>query len=278
MGAATDTTDIQEPAETGTVAAPQGANDDRACRQCAKPERVCVCDLLSPAATRHRVLVLQHPQEHDHLLGTVPLLRAALRHVDVRVGLSWASLAHALDRRVATERWALVFPRSAGGPQAGADGKAVQVAGHGALGARVIRGSGLRPAARSASGVDRRMAPPRAPAVAAMPPLEGIILLDGTWSQAKTLLYRNPWLHRLPRLALPTDVASIYGRLRREPRRGHVSTLEAAVAALGQLGSPQPPLQVALRALRTLAQRLRDAPDLLPGPTGASASKGQRRR
>lgn len=278
MGAATDTTQILRPAEAGTASASPSANHDRACPKCAKPERVCVCAMLSPAATRHRVLVLQHPQEHDHLLGTVPLLRAALRHVEVRVGLSWASLAHALDRRVATERWALVFPRSTGGTQVGADGKAVQVAGHGALGARVVRGSGLRPAARNASAPGRRTAPLRAPAPAAPPPLEGIILLDGTWSQAKTLLYRNPWLHRLPRLALPTDVASIYGRLRREPRRGHVSTLEAAVAALGQLGAPQPPLQVALRALRTLAQRLRDAPDLLPGAAGASPSKVQRRR
>ena len=60
--------------------------------------------------------------------------------------------------------------------------------------------------------------------------LEGIVLLDGTWSQAKTLWWRNPWLLKLQRLVLNPPAPARLGRLRREPRPEALSTLEAAVA------------------------------------------------
>ena len=49
--------------------------------------------------------------------------------------------------------------------------------------------------------------------------LEGIVLLDGSWSEAKTLWWRNPWLLRLRRLVLDPRHRSRFGRVRREPRR-----------------------------------------------------------
>jgi len=54
-----------------------------------------VCDRIVAIPTRTRVLVLQHPQEDDVALGTVPILAASLPSATVKVGLSWASLAHA---------------------------------------------------------------------------------------------------------------------------------------------------------------------------------------
>ena len=42
------------------------------------------------------VLILQHPQEQDHVLGTAGLLCQTLAHAKLSVGLSWRNLGHAL--------------------------------------------------------------------------------------------------------------------------------------------------------------------------------------
>ena len=41
--------------------------------------------------------------------------------------------------------------------------------------------------------------------------LEGVVLLDGSWSEAKTLWWRNPWLLRLRRLVLNPRHRSRFG-------------------------------------------------------------------
>ena len=64
---------------------------------------------------------------------------------------------------------------------------------------------------------------------------QGIVLLDGSWAQAKALWWRNPWLLKLRRLVLNPRRPSRYGDLRREPRRGALSTLEAAALTLSEL-------------------------------------------
>ena len=66
--------------------------------------------------------------------------------------------------------------------------------------------------------------------------LEGIILLDGSWSQAKALWWRNPWLLKTQRLLLVPEKRSLYGKLRKEPRKESVSTLEATAQCLNYLG------------------------------------------
>ncbi|MFN3302775.1 MAG: DTW domain-containing protein, partial [Roseateles sp.] len=69
-------------------------------------------------------------------------------------------------------------------------------------------------------------------------PVERLILLDGSWRQSRRLLAANPWLARLPRLALP----ALPGRyaIRRAHRPGQLSTLEAGLHALALLeGEPQ---------------------------------------
>ena len=89
--------------------------------------------------------------------------------------------------------------------------------------------------------------------------LAGVVVLDGTWSKAKTLWWRNPWLNKLNRLNLSPSQPSIYGRLRLEPRREFVSTLESVAQALTLCGEP-PEIEANLkRTFRTLVQRVRDA-------------------
>jgi hypothetical protein len=186
-----------------------------------------VCDRITSYPTSRRVLILQHPQEQDALLGSAQLLTASLPQAQLVVGLSWRNLAHALgEPEVDPRKWAVLFPdREASGDQI-----------------TTRSGALVEPAS-----------------------LEGIIALDGTWSKAKTLWWRNPWLNKLKRVSIKPAQPSIYGRLRAEPRRDYVSTLESVTAALTLCGE-DPQIEAGLaRVFRTLVQRVRDA-KLIPPP------------
>ena len=208
--------------------------DAATCETCRRPTVACVCDRIVVLPTERRVLVLQHPQEKDAILGSAQILVAALPKAKLVIGLSWRNLAHALgEEGVDAKRWAVVFPdrESAGG----------EVVGRG--------GAPIEPSA-----------------------LEGIVVLDGTWSKAKTLWWRNPWLSKLNRLTIKPAQPSIYGSLRAEPRRDYVSTLEAAGAALTLCGE-DPAVEAGLsRIFRTMVQRVRDA-KIIPKPARRTPRK-----
>ena len=155
------------------------------------------------------------------LLGTAQLLVASLPQAKLVVGLSWPNFSAALGEEHADPReWAVLFPdKEAEGDQV-----------------TTKRGEPIEPSA-----------------------LRGIVVLDGTWSKAKSLWWRNPWLLKLNRLNLRPKQPSIYGRLRAEPRREYVSTLESVGAALTLCGE-SPDVEAGLtRVFRTLVQRVRDA-------------------
>ena len=66
-----------------------------------------------------------------------------------------------------------------------------------------------------------------------------LVVVDGTWSQAKTVVRDNPVLQSLPRYAFATPAPSQY-RIRKEPRAEYVSTIEALMYVLGALeGEPE---------------------------------------
>jgi DTW domain-containing protein len=197
------------------------------CETCHRPTAACVCDRIVSFETTRRVLILQHPQERDALLGSAQILDASLPKAQIVVGLSWRNLAHALgEPDIDPKRWAVLFPDSE------------------AAGDQVTKRSGAVLEPRS---------------------LEGIIVLDGTWSKAKTLWWRNPWLNKLNRMTLKPGKPSIYGKLRAEPRREFVSTLESVAAALTMCGEPPEIAAELERVFRTLVQRVRDA-QLIPAP------------
>ncbi len=203
-----------------------------ACPRCSKPIAICICDRVEPVQTRLRVVMLQHPQEDDETLGTAKLVELTLPNSETRVGLSWGSLDHALGTKNADkDRWAVLA------------GAKLQVELPDAAKAQPVvvvdRKGRLR-------DLDRHG-------------LDGIIVLDGTWSQAKTLWWRNAWLLRQPRVVLTPREPSMYGKLRKEPRRDYVSTLEAIGDVLPALGEPEQARDSLRRLLRTLLQRARDA-------------------
>lgn len=85
-----------------------------------------------------------------------------------------------------------------------------------------------------------------------------LVLLDGTWRRSRRLLYLNPWLQRLPRLALMTPPPSRYA-IRRAHSPRQRSSLEAAALALAQLeqaSARYAPLWQAMDAFIALQQKL----------------------
>src|SRR6185436_15258729 len=59
------------------------------------------------------VLILQHPQEQDRVLGTAKLLCATLAHATLTIGLSWRNLGHALGAPADAKDWAVLYLGSA---------------------------------------------------------------------------------------------------------------------------------------------------------------------
>ena len=80
---------------------------------------------------------------------------------------------------------------------------------------------------RPVSVIDRRKKP-----VGNTSFLRGIVVLDGSWKQAKTLWWRNPWLLKLNRIRLNPDHPS----LRQQVKKEGLATIEAVAFALEHLG------------------------------------------
>lgn len=188
------------------------------CARCGKPPALCVCGGIEPIGNRIALLILQHPQEQDRELGTARLTVLQLRRATLKIGLSWPSLAKALGREVDPKRWAVLYLGAASAATLPRERELTLLDGKGAALAEQDR---------------------------ALAAVEGVIVLDGSWSQAKTLWWRNPWVLKCRRLALNPRQPSRYGKLRREPRREGLSTLEAAALALARLGK-QPEIESAL--------------------------------
>jgi len=74
-----------------------------------------------------------------------------------------------------------------------------------------------------------------------------LIVLDGTWRKSRKMLYQNPLLQQLPRLALRDMPASHY-LIRKAHRPDQLSTLEATCMALMQLEACVEPYLPLLKA------------------------------
>lgn len=60
-----------------------------------------------------------------------------------------------------------------------------------------------------------------------------VIAIDGTWVEARKIVFRNPFLRALPRLTFRTPIRSEY-RIRKQPKLGCLSTLESVGHLLKQ--------------------------------------------
>lgn len=149
------------------------------CYRCHKPAVVCICAGLQQVRNRTGIIVLQHPQERFHPIGTVRFARLGLENARVIVD------EPARPPLTLPPRTGLLFPS---------------------------------PEARDLADVPPEARPGH------------LLVLDGTWPQARGLYRRNPWLGRLPHFRAPPREGQY--RIRREPHAYGLSTIEAIVAAL----------------------------------------------
>src|SRR5262245_66571928 len=146
--------DSPEDAQVAAEAVPD-------CPRCLKPMPLCICDSVTLIKNRVSLLILQHPQEQDRALGTARLTALHFLNAALRIGLSWPSLAKALGRPVADpSRWAVLYLGSARAADLDTESDVVALT-------------------RKGEVADSQRAILRA--------IEGVVLLDGTWSQAKAL-------------------------------------------------------------------------------------------
>src|SRR5436305_9625279 len=208
------------------------------CPNCHKPLPLCICDSITPIENRISLLILQHPQEQDRALGTARLLALHFKNAVLKIGLSWPSLSKALGRPVHDpSRWAVLYLGSAKVADLDTDREVVAIN-------------------RKGEVEDNQRA--------ILKDIEGIVLLDGTWSQAKALWWRNAWMLKCQRIILGPAKPSLYGKLRREPRRDGLSTIEAAAMLLAALAK-RPAIEATLNAsFERMLEKYREAQAVLP--------------
>jgi DTW domain-containing protein len=207
------------------------------CPYCQKPLPLCICDSIAPIESRISLLILQHPQEQDRALGTARLTALHFKDAVVRIGLSWPSLSKALGRPIADpSRWAVLYLGSAKVADLDTDSDIVAINRKGEIEEKqraILRG------------------------------IEGIVLLDGTWSQAKALWWRNAWMLKCQRVILGPRHPSRYGKLRREPRRDGLSTIEAAAMLLSSLEARPDIAETLHKSFERMLARYREAQHVL---------------
>lgn len=182
------------------------------CSQCLRPQTTCICQWITPTAHQVEVVVLQHPLEVHQAKGTGRLLHLSLPHSVLVVGEAFDDATlHACIHGplqpsaavLAPLHTLLLYPESESGPQ------------------------------RSTAAVAATSASMQALQHAAPSRLR-LIVLDATWRKSRKMIYANPLLQALPRLALQGLAPSQYS-IRKSHQADQRSTLEASCAALAQL-------------------------------------------
>jgi tRNA-uridine aminocarboxypropyltransferase len=222
------------------------------CPHCGKAIPLCICDSVTPMDNRTAILILLHPQEQDRALGTARLTAQHFKNAVVKIGLSWPSLAKALGRPVSDpSRWAVLYLGSVKVSDFDTDAEIVAVNRKGEMeeGQRAI-----------------------------LKGIEGVVLLDGTWSQAKALWWRNAWMLKCQRLVLGPKQPSRYGHLRKEPRSDGLSTIEAAGLLLAAL-EKRPDIAATLNAsFERMLARYREVQRAMPALAPKPKKRDFRRR
>ena len=170
---------------------------DRCCRT---PDR-CICGKTPSFDTRLKVVILQHPQEQFKVMNSARLCHLMLNNSRLFVGLSWSNFKKVAGPDENPSEWGILYlSPGKSNPQ-----KPLQI-------------------------INRKKHPMENHDF-----LKGIIALDGSWKQSKTLWWRNPWLLRLNRIHLNPDHPS----LRPQVKEVGLSTIEAVAFALRNLGEKE---------------------------------------
>ena len=175
----------------------QKINKADACPECLRPLSQCICGKVTTFPTKTRVLILQHPQEKLKLWNSARLANLILPNSILRVGLSWPNLKKASGIETAEpSKWAALYLK------------------------------GNHKIEKPFQLFNRKEEP-----LEDVSFLQGIILLDGSWKQAHSTWWRNPWLLRVNRIALNVKQAS----KRNQAKASGLATIESIAHTLPYL-------------------------------------------
>ncbi|XP_067114570.1 tRNA-uridine aminocarboxypropyltransferase 2 [Osmerus mordax] len=188
------------------------------CLRCCRPQKVCLCPFLPvhPLEVSTCLYIVQHPAEESRVLRTVPLLAACLPpgKCKVLIGRRFNEERNPDLAAVCKDsRTLILYP----GPDAQNLEELVQTQEHQDL----------------------------------ETPGHNVIIIDGTWSQAKDMFLRNTMLH-LPRQVQLSKALSSQYVIRTQPTNICLSTLECAAVSLSILERNKDIQQVLLKPLNAL--------------------------
>jgi DTW domain-containing protein YfiP len=169
------------------------------CANCQRPQAACICAAVVHVDSQVELLVLLHPMEASNAKNSGRLLNLCLPGSRLVVG-------EAFDT---PDLEALLY-----------DGGREPVL--------------LYPQTKGDESLGIAAPPAPDPGLLASPGRLRLVVLDATWRKSRKMLYLNPALQRLPRMALDDVPASGY-RIRKAHAPHQLSTLEAAAYALAQL-------------------------------------------
>ncbi len=174
------------------------------CHKCKKPEITCYCAELRPFESHPRIVILMHPLEFKHPIGTGRLAHNCLANSKLWVGADFANskkLASLLNDPGILPT--LLFPN-----QGSSDLSTMALAER-----------------QSFFSSDKQSV---------------LIILDATWHLAKKMLYRTPELQKIPRVCFtPKELSRFI--VRKQPNPQCYSTIEAVHEVLQLLSDPTTP-------------------------------------
>ncbi|XP_048114500.1 tRNA-uridine aminocarboxypropyltransferase 2 isoform X1 [Alosa alosa] len=183
------------------------------CLRCCRPEKVCLCPFLPgcPLDVSTCLYIVQHPAEESRVLRTVPLLAACLPPGKCKVFVG---------RRFSEER----------NPELAA------VCQH----SKTLL---LYPGAEAQNLQDMNEI--------VTGDVQNVIIIDGTWSQAKDMFFKNSLFHLPKQVQLSSTPSSQYV-IRTQPTNMCLSTLECAAITLSIMEKDPAIQEVLLKPLRAL--------------------------
>jgi len=196
------------------------------CGKCCRPMPACWCPYLPspPLDVITNIIILQHPLEVRRALRTAPMIQLGLAPGKCTVyrGKKFPQTRHAgLAELLRSPRTVILFP----GPRAT---DVAELAYRDPTSGQTTPRDPTSADLTSSDGSGTRRPEPY-----------NVVLLDGTWRQAKTMYTFSPALHSLPQVQVSGRQCSSYV-VRTQPTASCLSTVEAAAACLQQLeGRPQ---------------------------------------
>lgn len=175
------------------------------CTRCSHPTTTCYCHTLQSVTNDCPVLILQHPNEAKHALGTARIATLSLTKCQLFTATAPENSPALLAQLTANETL-LVYP------SADAIGLSEWLT--------------KQPIAQSN----------HLQSTTTHSPYYQLLFLDGTWRKTRRMLFESPLLQQLPKLAFTPNQAQLSRyRIRKAPSVNCLSTVESIALVLERL-------------------------------------------